>query len=91
MSEKERALKEFLFERMYRHNAVVKETDRARGVVTDLFAKFIGEPDTLPEQWREDADSPNTARTARVVCDYIAGMTDQFALRQYRQFSERKH
>jgi len=91
MSEKERALKDFLFERMYRHKAVVTQTDRARGVVTDLFGKFIGEPDMLPDQWRKGADSPNTARTARVVCDYIAGMTDQFALRQHCQISERKH
>lgn len=88
MGEKERALKRFLFERMYRHESVVAETDRARGVVSELFGFFIGRPDRLPEQWRRFAKDPNSAQTARVVCDYIAGMTDQFALRLHRRLSE---
>ncbi len=91
MGEKERALKGFLFERMYRHSAVVAETDRAREIVSTLFNTFIGKPDMLPDRWRQDAGLSNTAQTARVVCDYIAGMTDQFALRQHRQISEGKY
>lgn len=91
MGEKERALKAFLFERMYRHKAVVEETDRARGVIGALFEHFIGEPDLLPDEWRQDADRPNTVQSARVVCDYIAGMTDQFALRLHHRISEGKH
>ena len=91
MSEKERALKNFLFERMYRHAAVVEETDRARGVVSTLFNYLIEEPDLLPDQWRREAGRPNTAQTARVVCDYVAGMTDQFAQRLHRRILEGKH
>jgi dGTPase len=91
MGEKERALKAFLFKRMYRHKAVVDETDRAREVVTKLFAQFIGEPGFLPDEWRQGAEQPNTERTARVVCDYIAGMTDQFALRLYSRLVEGKN
>ena len=91
MSEKERALKAFLFERMYRHDAVVKETSRARGIVTELFAHFVERPNALPKEWRCETDGPNAARTARVVCDYVAGMTDQFAQRLHRKVSEGKH
>ncbi len=91
MSEKELSLKGFLFERMYRHKSVVYETDRARDVVSILFEYFNKDPDLLPDRWRRFAEGPNSMQTARVVCDYVAGMTDQFALRLYRQISERKH
>lgn len=91
MGEKERALKGFLFERMYRHAEVVEETDRARGVIGDLFEYYIGEPSLLPDEWRRNADGPRTAQTARIVCDYIAGMTDQFAMRLHHHVSEGKH
>ena len=91
MSEKEQALKGFLFERMYRHKSVVSETDRARETVSILFECFNKEPGRLPDRWRHFAEGPNTMQTARVVCDYVAGMTDQFALRLHRQISEGKH
>jgi len=91
MSEKERALKAFLFKRMYRHASVVAETDRARCVVADLFRALIDDPELLPEEWRRDAGQPQTGQTARVVCDYIAGMTDQFALRLHGRVVEGKH
>jgi dGTPase len=90
MSEKERALKAFLFKRMYRHEAVVVETDRARNVVTKLFAHFLADPGMLPEEWRRDAGRANTERTARIVCDYVAGMTDQFAIRLHNQVTNGK-
>ena len=91
MSEKEHALKGFLFERMYRHESVVSETDRARGIISALFEYFAGEPERLPDPWRRSTDGRNTAQTARVVCDYVAGMTDQFALRLHRRISEGKY
>lgn len=91
MSEKERVLKAFLFKRMYRHASVVAETDRARGVVADLFRVLIDDPGLLPDEWRRDAGQPQTGQTARVVCDYIAGMTDQFALRLHGRIVEGKH
>lgn len=88
MSEKERALKSFLFERMYRHESVVRETDRARRVILRLFSHFLERPRFLPDEWRRDTDRPGMPQTARVVCDYIAGMTDQFAMRLHERIAE---
>jgi dGTPase len=83
MSEKERALKDFLFRRMYRHEAVVEQTGRARVVVKQLFEIFVENPQKLPPEWRSGATMPNTPETARVVADYVAGMTDQYAQREH--------
>jgi dGTPase len=76
-------LRAFLFERMYRHYLVNRMTSKARRVVHDLFELLFREPQCLPTEWRDHADAPQTPRTARVVADYIAGMTDRFALREY--------
>lgn len=89
MSEKERTLKDFLFRHMYRHEAVVAQTGRARVVVKQLFEMFIENPHELPPEWRRAASAPNSPETARIVADYIAGMTDQYALREYRQLIEK--
>ncbi len=75
-----RALKAFLYERMYRHERVNRMTARARRVVGELFAALLAEPHHLPEAWRRAADGPGGTRTARLVADYVAGMTDRFAL-----------
>jgi dGTPase len=89
MSEKERTLKDFLFRHMYRHEAVVAQTGRARVVVKQLFEMFIENPHELPPEWRRAASAPNSPETARIVADYIAGMTDQYALREHRQLIEK--
>ena len=89
MSEKERTLKDFLFRHMYRHEAVVEQTGRARVVVKQLFEMFIGNPHVLPPEWRRAASSPNSPETARIAADYIAGMTDQYALREHRNLIEK--
>ena len=78
-----KALRAFLFERMYRHYLVNRMTSKARRVVHDLFDLLFREPQCLPTEWRVQTDAPQTPRTARVVADYIAGMTDRFALREY--------
>jgi dGTPase len=79
------ALREFLFERMYRHYKVNRMTSKARRVVSDLFRIFLDEPNCLPAEWYGRADGPRTQRTARLVADYIAGMTDRFALKEHRR------
>ncbi|WP_262696360.1 deoxyguanosinetriphosphate triphosphohydrolase [Kordiimonas aquimaris] len=76
-------LKEFLHGRMYRHYLVNRMGSKARRVVTDLFELYISEPGCLPTDWSEKAPEPNTAETARVVADFIAGMTDRFAFREH--------
>ncbi|TNE42211.1 MAG: deoxyguanosinetriphosphate triphosphohydrolase [Alphaproteobacteria bacterium] len=80
MKEKDRLLKEFLWTHMYRHKEVVRTTDHAKGVVKDLFEHLMECPHELPAEWRDYGDMGNEAARARVISDYIAGMTDRFAL-----------
>ena len=81
----DRALKAFLFEHMYRHSHVNQMTANARAVVTGLFERLMAAPDLLPEEWRDIALAKdkglnnNSALQARVIADYIAGMTDGYA------------
>jgi dGTPase len=79
----DRALKNFLFPNMYRHYKVNRMTSKVRRVVRDLFHLFIEEPRLLPPDWQAGCDAPQTPRTARRVADYIAGMTDRFALDEH--------
>ena len=80
MRKNDRALKEFLFSSMYRHDRVTLMTDKARRVVEELFHHFHHAPDQLPEEWQQRCDAPERPRTARAIADYIAGMTDRYAL-----------
>jgi dGTPase len=80
-----RALKAFLFERMYRHYRVNRMTSKARRVVADLFTLYVDEPECLPEEWRPGAEHLDRTMRARHVADYIAGMTDRFALDEHRR------
>ena len=58
---------------------------RARRVVRDLFEAYMGDPGLLPQNWRDVAIKDDTARYARQVCDFIAGMTDRYALDQHKR------
>ena len=79
-------LKRFLYERMYRHSKVNRMTSKARRVVGDLFGIFHEEPDCLPTDWRRRAEAASgDAARARVVADYIGGMTDRFAHDEHRR------
>ena len=84
MAENDRALKRFLFEHMYRHEKVNQMTARARRVVGDLFELYMGAPAWLPADWRLLFDERHEAGKARIVADYIAGMTDRFALDEHQ-------
>jgi dGTPase len=80
----DRALKAFLFENMYRHDRVNEMTARARGVVADLFGHFFSRTEELPGEWQARlAQAPDEPDRARVIADYIAGMTDRYALQQH--------
>ena len=89
MSANDKALKAFLFERMYRHYRVNRMSSKARRIVRELFQLLHQEPQCLPTEWRQQADSAGTAVTARVVADYIAGMTDRFALDEHARLFDR--
>jgi dGTPase len=79
MRQNDRALRSFLFTRMYRHYKVNRMTSKARRVVQELFEHYLARPDCLPDEWqRQAAALPEPAR-ARLVADYIAGMTDRYA------------
>lgn len=78
--ERLKALKRFQMERMYRHPHVAKSMSRAQAVVTDLYEGFVADPDLLPPDWAKAARAAVPGTVAR---DYIAGMTDRFALAEY--------
>jgi dGTPase len=74
-------IRAFLFERMYRAPSVVEMREKVTIVVNDLFPHFLAHPDQLPKQWRKDVEAiKGDTALARIVSDYISGMTDRFAL-----------
>lgn len=81
IAEENAALKRFLFARVYSLPAIADERDRSVAALEELFRFFMQHPDRLPPQYAEEA---RREPAHRVVCDYIAGMTDQFLLRQWR-------
>jgi dGTPase len=85
MRSHDKALKAFLFDHMYRHFRVNRMASKARRVVSELFALLLVEPDCLPCEWRHEAASQSTEMRARIVADYIAGMTDRYALDEHRR------
>src|SRR3546814_999971 len=85
MAEDLSALRLFLMERMYRHWRVNRTRSQARRVLAEMFHLFQAEPDVLPAEWFARTEGRDEAGKARVVCDYIAGMTDRFAIEEHRK------
>jgi len=81
----DKALKAFLFDHMYRHFRVNRMSSKARRVVSELFSLLMNEPDCLPTEWQAEAANKPAEARARVVADYIAGMTDRYALDEHRR------
>ncbi|KFC69982.1 Deoxyguanosinetriphosphate triphosphohydrolase-like protein [Devosia sp. LC5] len=82
-AEAERGLKQFLFERVYRHESVMAPVRQSEAVVTDLFARYMQTRD-MPGRWgTAAANASNDNALARIVADFIAGMTDPYALDEY--------
>jgi dGTPase len=77
------ALKAFLFARMYRHPRVLAPMDEAKRAVASLFDAFVADPSQLPPDWAQLCGAAGDSQTRGVVRDYIAGMTDRFALAEY--------
>jgi dGTPase len=79
-----KVIRSFLFTRMYRAPSVMAERARVTRVVHDLFPLFIAQPELLPDEWHEDVARADTStQLARIVADYVAGMTDRFALQEH--------
>ncbi len=79
-----KAIRSFLFHHMYRAPSVMDERARVTAVVNDLFPMFLADPTVLPTDWQPDiAAATDETALARVICDYISGMTDRFALQEH--------
>lgn len=74
-------LKKFLFENLYRHYKVMRMTNKARRIVRELFDAFVHEPRLLPPDYRHE----DACAQARAISDYIAGMTDRYAIREHHR------
>ncbi len=85
MTATDRTVKAFLYKRMYEHWHLNRSHSKARRVVVDLFELLFAEPNCLPPPWRERAEQAGIPARARLVADYIAGMTDRFALDEHRR------
>jgi len=92
MAEANRAVKEFLFARMYRHWKVNRMSAKSRRVTEALFTLLHDDTSLLPDSWRaravETDGTTGGAQAALTVADYIAGMTDRFALEEYRRLTD---
>jgi dGTPase len=84
MRENDRALKAFLFKRMYRHERVNRMTAKARRVVADLFGSYMDGIERMPDEWQAAARAMPASDLPRLIGDYIAGMTDRFAIDEHR-------
>ena len=82
-------LRAFLFERMYHHYTIKRIRHKVERIVVDLFTAFTGSYELLPDNWQrrvvEAGGDKNSKVLARVVCDYIAGMTDRYAIREHER------
>ncbi len=88
-AEANRAIKQFLFARLYRHWRVNRMTAKARRLTADLFTLLAADPGLLPDEWRGRAgETPGSARAAVAVCDYVAGMTDRFARQEHARLTD---
>ena len=86
MEKADRDIKGFLYPRMYRHDRVTRVMDDAERVVRDLFAHYMATPDELPVEWGEGIEKTDVAARARRIGDYIAGMTDRYALMEHAKY-----
>ena len=79
MIEAQREMKRFLRKHLYQHHQVLRMTTKAQRIITDLFSTFLGDPRLLPEPYQDERNQ------ARCVADYVAGMTDRYAMKEHRR------
>jgi dGTPase len=84
MAEQERALKRFMYANLYHHERQRKTAERARSVIAKLYAAYHQEDGLLPESWGKSLPAAEPARS-RHIADFIAGMTDHYAIDRYRE------
>lgn len=84
MRVEERDLKRFMYANLYHHPRQLAAADAAHGIVQGLFAAYRADPTRLPEEWRDRLPEGEPQRS-RHIADFIAGMTDRYAVRCYRE------
>ncbi len=85
VAEEEGAIKAFLKQRMYRHARVMRVMGEAEGILFDLFARYQASPGDLPAEWVEGSERESEGERARRIGNFIAGMTDRFALMEHQR------
>lgn len=85
MRNQDKALKKFLMKNMYRHYKVNRMSSKARRVVSELFDLYLTETECLPTEWQKVLVGTTEMEKARIVADFIAGMTDRFALLEHKR------
>jgi dGTPase len=83
--EADAAIKAFLHPHMYRHPRLLAVREEAERVLRELFNHIVAEPGAMPEEWQAGLSGGDPARLKRRVADYIAGMTDRYALLEHRR------
>jgi hypothetical protein len=78
-------LKAFLYKHLYRHAEVMRVRIDAEQIVRDLFDVYFADPRAMPDGWREGLDRAEDRIKARTVADFLAGMTDTYALKEHRR------
>lgn len=81
----DRAIKTHLWHNVYRHPRVMQVMTAAEGVVERLFERYWRDPEALPVEWRRGLDASDSDRRARRIADFLAGMTDRYALREHQR------
>lgn len=85
MRDNEKQLKAFLFANLYYHEDVLTRRRLAENTVAELFKIYLSSPETLPDEWRERATNLAGTPLARLISDFISGMTDNYAIREHRR------
>lgn len=89
MTKKEQQLKKFLFKNLYYHSVVLTRRDVAEQIVGDLFDCYLSAPQSLPYDWYQAALFVDEKQRAQLISDFLSGMTDNYALREYRRLFDR--
>jgi dGTPase len=85
VAEVEAAIKAFLYQHMYRHKRVMRVMGEAEEIVSELFARYRQSPGDLPPEWLEGTGGETEAERTRRIGNFIAGMTDRFALIEHQR------
>ncbi len=85
VAKKRDILRDFLYNKFYMHYRVIRMSNKAKRFITELFDIYFKEPELLPASYKEKIAGKDDDSKRVVICDYIAGMTDRYALDEYKK------